>query len=205
MKPIRYSKSPRNVVQTESLTSESGRGMWRFLLRASRACIVLFVLSACMALAQTSLNSSVEPIYRNHVHGYAVELPRNLIYTRTVPPNPDHGFGVLLDGDTKLWVDASYTESSSTKEEANTQSSGCRIKDRRPSKLGSRAALSLRFSCPANAYGAAYEEILVLTVFREVDRSPVSYQVGMRASTPAVLSKNMALFHDIVAGFQFEK
>jgi len=109
-------------------------------------------------------------------------------YTRTLPPNPDHGFGVILKSQAKLWVDSSYTDSSSTEEEADRQSAGCRVEERREAKLGSRAALVIYLSCPGNAYGEAYEEILVLTVYRERSRSPVDYQIGMRGKTPESIS-----------------
>lgn len=102
-------------------------------------------------------------------------------------------------------MDASYTDSSSIGDEANTQTRGCRVDDQRASKLGNRTALTIRFSCPANAYGEAYEEVLVLTVQRQGNRSPVDYQIGMRAKTPEALSQNMALFGKLVTGFRLEK
>jgi hypothetical protein len=132
-----------------------------------------------------------------------VKLPPGVTYTRTLPPNPDHGFGIGLLGQGKLWVDASYTDSSSTTEEAKVQSAGCHIEEKRAAKLGNRPAVALRFSCPASADGAGYTELLVLTVYREGDRSPVDYQIGMRADARG-LSQNKELFEKIVAGFNFE-
>lgn len=167
--------------------------------------VASFVLFSCAVLAQTTVNSSVQLVYRNGAFGYVIKLPPGMTYSRSTPPNPDHGFGVSLEGNVKLWVDASYADSSSTENEVNTQSGGCRVENRGLSKLGGRAALSIRFACPANAYSGTYEEMLVLTILREPGRSPVDYQIGMRANTPEDLSRNMAVFGKIVAGFRFEK
>ncbi len=65
--------------------------------------------------------------------------------------------------------------------------------------------MTIRFSCRANSRGGAYDEILILAVLRVGDRSPADYQIGMRAANRVTLSRNMALFDKIVAGFSFEK
>jgi len=163
----------------------------------------VFGLFSCNAAAQASIKSSDQPLYENHAYGFKVKLPPDVTYTWTVPPNPDHGFGLALQGRGELWVDASYTDSLSAAEEAKNQSSGCHVEERRSTKLGNRPAIALRFSCPAGVDGDAYKELLVLTVSRQGDRSPAVYQVAMRATTSEVLSQNKGLFDKIVAGFRF--
>jgi hypothetical protein len=180
--------------------------MQRYLLTIVIAmCLGVFWLSSSHAAAQANVKSSDQPLYKNHVYGFRVKLPSGVTYTRTLPPNPDHGFGIKLKAQGKLWADASYTDSSSTKQEAKMQSSGCNVEQRQPIKLDNRPAIALRFSCPAGADGDAYEELLVLTVYREGDRSPVDYQIGMRTSVPETLSQNREFFDKIVAGFRFKR
>lgn len=160
-------------------------------------------LPSMIAMAQSAVKSSEQPLYQNQPYGFRVKLPPGLTYTRTLPPNPDHGFGIELVGRGKLWVDASYTDSSSTSEEAKIQSAGCHTEETRATKLGNRPAMALRFSCPPSADGAGYIELLVLTVHREGDRSPVDYQIGMRADARS-LSQNKELFEKIITGFSFD-
>jgi hypothetical protein len=176
-----------------------------------RRLVLVTVTAMCLgtfpssnAVAQVSLKSSDQPLYENHAYGFRVKLPPGVTYTRTLPPNPDHGFGVSLLDRGKLWVDASYTDSSSTDEEAKTQSAVCRVEETRPTGLGSRPAVALRFSCPASADGEAYWELLVLTVYQEGNRSRVDYQIGMRTDVRG-LSQNRELFDKLVTGFSFEK
>src|SRR5262245_11521111 len=121
--------------------------MWH---RFANTIVKSFVLSGlvCMAWAQSTVSSSKQPFYRNHAYGYVLKLPPGVRYTKTVPPNPDHGVGISLEQNVELWVDASYTDSSSTEEEANLQTGGCKLVQQRQAKLGRQDALEVRFSCP---------------------------------------------------------
>lgn len=172
--------------------------MRRFLLGPA---VLLVALSA--ASAQVTISSTAQPTYRNRAYAYQVKLPPGVSYTRTSAPNPDHGFSVPLKEGAVLWVDATYTDFSSTGEEANSQSAGCEVHDRRQSRLGDREAVRIRFSCPANAYGPAYEEVLVVSLLRIGDRALTSYKVAMRGKV-LDSSDDMKLFDAIVAGFTFQ-
>ena len=125
------------------------------------------------------------------------------MYDRTLPPNPDHGFGVMLQSRVQLWVDASYTEFSSSQEEADRQTSGCHIEDKRQVQLGQQPAISLRFTCPASLGESAYTEFLILTVYRVGDRSPAVYEVGLRLKGTKVVLREKKVFDMIAGGFRF--
>jgi hypothetical protein len=152
-----------------------------------------------------SSSSTSEPLYISRSFGFQVALPPGLTYGKTAPPNPDHGFNVLLESNSMLWVDASYTDAGSTGREASVRARGCIVRSLERVHLAERPALKEYFSCPANIYGTGYEEVLMVAVVRSKDRSPVAYQVGMRASNDDVLVQNKALFEEVVKGFRFEK
>ncbi len=173
-----------------------------FLIAVSGVFLGVCSQSVLDANAQATLESSAHPLYENRAYGFRVRLPRGVTYTRTVPPSPDHGIGITLQEQGRLWVDASYTDSLSTDDEATILSAGCRVQKRQPSMLGNQPALVLRFSCPAN--GRAYEELLVLTVHKQGDRSLADYQIGLRTDASGML-KNRRLFDEIVAGFSFQR
>lgn len=179
--------------------------MWRLLLTALGAALLgMCVTCSYAAPAQNSLDSSSHPLYTNRAYGFKVVLPPGLSYTRTVPPNPDHGLGIQIDH-TKFWVDASYTDSSSTEEEAKRRSQGCRIEEKRSALLGNRPGIAMRLSCGANAYTGAYEESLVLVVYKGKDRSPVDYQIGVRTDGPRITSQDERTLGKLEAGFSFLK
>ena len=167
-------------------------------------CLSLFWLASDV-WAQISVKSTDHPVYDNRPYGYTVTVRRNRTYTRTSPPNPDHGFGIDLRSGNKLWVDASYTDSSSNKEEAAVITTGCRIDDKHTARLGGRIALSLRFVCPASADQQAYTEVITLVVHRQGDRSRANYQVGLRVYGEDVPTMEQALFDKVVDGFRFVK
>jgi hypothetical protein len=174
--------------------------MRRDILIAS--CVGFFWLT-CIAGAQTSASSSDRPIYRNHPYGYVVKLPPGITYTRSIPPNPNHGFSVVLHSGDRLWVDASYTDSPSNEEESGVITSGCHLEDKRTTTLDRQAALALRFTCPATADQSAYTELLTFTVHRQGDRSPTDYQVGLRVYGASIPVMEKALFNGLIAGFGF--
>jgi hypothetical protein len=167
-------------------------------------CLIYFWFASGL-WAQTSIKSSDRPVYDNRPYGYMVTLPRDLTYTRTSPPNPDHGVGIDLRSRDKLWVDASYTDSSTNEEEAAVITTGCRIDDKRTSTLGGRIALSLRFTCPASADQKAYTELVTLVIHRQGDRSPADYQVGLRVYGSDVPTEERTLFDRVVVAFRFTK
>ena len=180
--------------------------MWSFVLRRmAEGAIGTAVLSLCLAYGQNTVSSSTHPLYRNRAFDFDVAVPPGVIYTRTLPPNPDHGLGITLKNRTKLWVDASYTDSSSTEQEAEKQIAGCRVEDKRPTTLGRMPAVLMRFSCAATPYDAAYSEELVLSVYQSQNRSPVCYQVGVRKDGGGTTSQEDDLFKKLVAGFSVPK
>ncbi len=152
--------------------------------------------------AQVFVSSSNHPVYVNRVYGFQVRLPSELNYRRTTPPNPDHGFTVQRPDSEKLWVDASYTDATSTKEEVTKQTEDCSVEERRQVTLGGMVATSLHFHCPANAYHEAYEERIVLTVRIVADRSPVRYQICLRTASGLIDTEGVNLFNKIVQGFR---
>jgi len=163
------------------------------------------LLAALAAYGQTSLNSSANPVYANHVYGFQVTLPPGVTYTRTLPPNPDHGIGIALPDRTKVWVDASYTDSSSTEEEAGKQAADCRVEQKKETSLGSLSALLIRFSRHASADERAYEGQFVLSVYRSDHRAPVCYQIGIRATNGRISAQADDLFWKLVAGFSLSR
>jgi hypothetical protein len=178
--------------------------MRRFVLSVIRnAAFGIWMVAPYLAYSQTSIASSARPLYVNRAYDFSVFVPPGVTYTRTLPPNPDHGLGITLRGQTKLWVDASYTDASSSDEEARKEAEGCRIQERRLETLGGMSAISLGFWCDATAYGGAYEERLVLSVHRGKDRSPICYQVGMRTGARRTTSQENDFFRKLVAGFKF--
>lgn len=175
--------------------------MRRFLL----AVVVSTLLSPASPQSAIELHSSAHPVYRNRAYGYEVKLPPGLTFTRTSPPNPDHGIGIVAPDGRKLWVDASYTDASSTGEEADNLSKGCEVKQRDPATLGGESGIALRFYCAGNAYGEAYSEFLVLVVHSEGDRSAADYQIGVRANGDADSLAQIAVVRKLAAGFSFVK
>lgn len=172
-----------------------------------RYILIIVIMVGCsfvIAGAKSAVESSSQAVYENHAYGYRVRLPPGVKYTHTAPPNPDHGLGMDLQGRGRLWVDASYTDSASTDEEVSLQTSGCHVEDRHATKLGGQPAIALRLSCPASSGSGAYQELLVLTVYREGDRSTVDYQVGLRVPDAEKFTEHRALFDKVLSGFQFE-
>jgi hypothetical protein len=134
-----------------------------------------------------------------------VKLPPNLRFTRTSPPNPDHGIGIVASSGEKLWIDASYTDASATNEEADNLSKGCAVKQRQPITLGGEPGIALAFSCPATESDEPYSEFLILAVRAVGDRSPADYQIGVRAKRDADLSNGTSIVRKLAAGFSFLK
>ncbi|MBS0575784.1 MAG: hypothetical protein JSS45_05085 [Proteobacteria bacterium] len=164
--------------------------------------LLLLTSSLCGAIPRGNADA-VAMVYSNTNYGFIITLSPSKNLLRTAAPNPNHGFGVAVPG-AKLWADASYTDSPSAAEQVELLTSGCAINERRLAPLGSASALSVRFSCPKKGDHEAYVELLVVAVRRVGDRSPASYQVGMRASSSALIAKNMSAFNAVVAGFRFE-
>jgi hypothetical protein len=163
------------------------------------------LLTAFAAYGQTSLSSSKYPTYVNRSYDFQVVLPPGLTYTHTVPPSPDHGIGIDLNDQTKIWLDASYTDSSTTDEEAGTVSADCKVKQRRRALLGSMPALVIRFSCAANGTEKPYEEQLILSIHRSAHRAPICYEIGIRATNARISAQAEDLFTKLVAGFSRPK
>ena len=175
--------------------------MWRNFL-VGGGLTLLWLTSGVWA--QVSVKAIDRPVYTNRPYGYVVTVPRDLTYTRTSPPNPDHGFGVDLQGGNKLWVDASYTDSSSKEDEAVIITTGCRVGEKRTAVLGGRAALSIRFTCPAGKDGSAYTELVTFAVHSQGDRSSADYQVGLRVYGSDISFEEKMLFGKIVDAFHFD-
>jgi hypothetical protein len=166
------------------------------------------VLSICMqvligAYGQISLSSSTHPLYINRVYDFKVSLPTNVIYTRTQPPNPDHGFAIVLPGLTQLYVDASYTESSSTEEEIKWMIKGCQLKEKQSTTLGGIPAVQMFFSCDATATNKSYEKRVVLSTRKRNHRSPICYKIEMRTYDKKAATYEEELFMKLVTGFSF--
>ncbi len=174
--------------------------MRRHALKGFYGALMGMCLHLCSA-GQT-LHSSQHPLYVNRAYRFQVVLPPGVTYERSLPPNPDHGFGVDLPGGTRLWANASYTDSPSTEDEVSRQTDGCSVEEDRPATLGTRTARALRFSCPATSYGAAYRERLVLSVARLSGRSPICYQGAVRTSDAKMYPAASRLFDEVVAGFR---
>ncbi|HXE62195.1 MAG TPA: hypothetical protein VN519_01570 [Bryobacteraceae bacterium] len=175
--------------------------MWRHVLK--RACEVITGIAVLTSpgYSETAVSSSAHPLYRNRVYGFSVAIPPGVTYTRTQPPNPDHGLGITLKDQAKLWVDASSTESSSTGEEAEKQTVGCRVEEKKPAKLGRLSAVLVRFSCDATRYDPAYSEQLILSVDQGKDRAPTCFQIGVRRDGGRTTPQEDELFRKLVAGF----
>jgi len=165
--------------------------------------IVLWAASG--AWAQTSVKSIDHPVYDNGPYGYQVTLPRGLTYIRASPPSPNHGVSIDLRSGAKLWVDASYTDSSTNEEEADVVTTGCRIDYKRPATLAGQSALSLRFTCPASGNSRGYTEVITFTVHSQGDRSLADYQVGLRVYGSDISREDKVLFGKVVGAFHFEK
>jgi hypothetical protein len=180
--------------------------MRRFSLRvAFGVLLTVGLMTEFEAHGQTSVDSSKHAIYSNHVYDFQVAVPPGVTYTRTLPPNPDHGIGVESSDHNKLWVDASYTESSSTDEEASKQSADCNVEQQQMTSLGGMPALLIHFSCAASSAEKAYEEKLVLLVHRAEHRAPVCYEIGIRATERKISSRADELFEKLVASSSFPK
>jgi hypothetical protein len=160
-------------------------------------------VTALELYGQTSVSSSKHPIYINHVYNFRVTVPPGVTYTRTLPPNPDHGIGIEMHDQTKLWVDASYTESSSIEEEISKESADCKVEQQQSISLGSMPAVQVNFSCTASSNEKAYEEKLVLLVHRSEHRSPVCYEIGMRATDGMISARADNLFNKLIVTFSF--
>jgi hypothetical protein len=154
------------------------------------------------ARPQGSIESSVQPVYTNQVYDFEVRVPPGFLYNRTIPPNPDHGFAIDLRDQTTVWVDASYTESSSTDEEVKRLTSGCRIEKRQPQMLGTMPALLIHFSCPARPSAAAYREHLVVSVHNQAHRAPIRFEIGVMAKGKRIGASEDDLLMKLVAGFR---
>lgn len=165
--------------------------------------IVLWAASGVWA--QISIKSTDHPVYDNGPYGYTVTLPRYLTYTRASPPSPNHGISIDLRSGAKLWVDASYTDSSTNEEEAAVITTGCRIDHKRPATLAGKSALSLRFTCPASGNTRAYTEVITFTVHSQGDRSLADYQVGLRVYGSDISKEEKGIFGKVVDAFRFEK
>ncbi len=144
-------------------------------------------------------------VYRNENYGYMVMVPPSVNIRRSAPPNPDHGFEVTSNVASKVWVDASYTDSATTSEEASRQTDGCHTHEMLPAILGGKDAIQLRFSCPSTPNESAYTQFLVLTVQKRGDRSPAMYEVGVRADSNSLPTRDIEIARRLVAGFSFAK
>ena len=131
-----------------------------------------------------------------------LRFPFGAAYTRTMPPNPDHGLSITMNDQTRLWVDVSYTDSSSSEEEARKQIAGCRVEENRSTMLGRMPAILVRFSCGDNEDVSAYREQLVLSVRLGKNRSPICYQIGMKTNGATSTRQADELFKELVAGFR---
>lgn len=179
--------------------------MRRHVVTRTCGAIGVVTLTVWVGHAQTTLSSSSHPIYRNHVYNFEVTVPSGVTYTRTMPPNPDHGLGITLDNRAQLWVDASLVDSSSTEEQAKNLTAGCRVEEKRSATLGKMPAIMMRFSCDANADASGYIEQVVLSVSLRKNRSPICYQVGIRTNAAAISAQEDKLFGELVAGFRSAK
>ena len=154
---------------------------------------------------QAAPSPSGKPLYVNREYGFSVRVPPNLKYDRTMPPNPDHGFGITLAEHEKLWVDASLTESPSIGPEVDRVVEGCHVQRKQKTLLNGHPATSLQVECPATAYNGAYEERVVLVDITMPGRSPILYQVGLRTDAGRNSAAGVKAFEQVVAGFVFER
>lgn len=142
-------------------------------------------------------------IYRNENYGYQVTIPLSIEIRRPVPPNPDHGFEVILSSHAKLWVDASYTDSATNLDEAEKQADGCHTGERRKTAIGGKPAIEIHFSCPGASNEPAYTEFLAFTVQKQGDRAPATYEVGVRQDSGKVSTGDIEIARKLVSGFSF--
>jgi len=160
-------------------------------------------LTSAVICSQTVFDSSTHPQYKNRVYEFEVELPPHLKYERTMPPNPDHGIGIDLSDSTKLWVDASYTDSSTAEEDMKTLTAGGQVTENKPALLGGKPAILAAFSCAADAYDKAYQERLVLSVRRKPNRSRTCFQIGIRTYIGSITAQENELFEKLIQGFRY--
>ena len=160
-------------------------------------------LSSHSADLRMFLSSAKRPLYSNRVFDFSVALPPGVIYSVAIPPNPDHGLNVLRNDNAVVWVDASYTDSSSIEQEVQKQTAGCRIEFTKPVKLGKLPAILLRFSCDATAHDSPWSEQVVLSVKQYANLPSICYQVGIRrhAWRSTFKEDNDYPFENLIAGF----
>lgn len=138
----------------------------------------------------------IRETYVNYDYGYSVVIPKPLIWLRSPPPFPNHGFVIKLPGDplARITVDANYNaaEWNSLQEALNANleqfkrdSSGeVKIVMQRPAVLGGLKAV--HFSLRSAAKGS--KELLIRDVLLAFRKEPggvgIVYEIAL--TTPAV-------------------
>src|SRR5579863_9293023 len=90
--------------------------MWSEVIRPQTAIGLLVGLLCAQMPAQIpqSTIASYSGSYANHEYGYEIPIPEGLTAVGATPPNPNHGVRITIPGSMSyIWVDASYTDSSS--------------------------------------------------------------------------------------------
>jgi hypothetical protein len=134
-----------------------------------QAIFALFLLATTgQANGPSSKYTTYRGSYTNYDYGYKLLLPDNLWAKGKVPPNPNHGVRIDLNGGGSYIVsDAMYPEETSlpdvVRSEEGYAKGDCGVleeKDTGPSSLGGLPATQLTYRCAAN--NTLYEEILAV-------------------------------------------
>lgn len=185
-------------------------------LTALLAMAPLPAAGSCMAFPLDDFGTGDQPAWRqryaNGTYGYRIALPPGRVAYGSVPPAPDHGVGMRLEGHPGdyAWVDGSYNVYDgvlSARDYLDMENRPVRIGDapqeavlalhRRPLRLAGRAGMLQvkRYRCGRD--GPARVEHLAVVI-----RDDVVYTIGLD-TTQAADARDAHVFEALVAGWRF--
>jgi len=176
----------------------------------------LLAAASCMPFPTDNFGTGDQPAWRQHyangTYGYRIAIPPGRVAYGSVPPAPDHGVGMRLEGRPGgyAWVDGSYNvydDVRSARDYLDMENRPVRIGDappetvlalhRRPLRLAGRAGMLQvkRYRCGRDGTGRVEHLAVVI-------RDGVVYTVGLD-TTQAADAHDAPVFEALVAGWHF--
>ena len=169
-----------------------------------------FILLICSLFAACPVVAEQFQIYENPNWGFSVKMPRSIHYAMDRPPNPNHGFRIIVSKESFVWVNGGSTDDRSLNEAAGTEVSfwlqqNCKIAMRRDTLLAKRPAIEVSLHCVAGGEKEVSTRVHLIVAFASPSRiGSVAYTIGMTSlDNEQSYDVVKPTFDIVIDGFQF--
>jgi hypothetical protein len=152
-----------------------------------------------------------QQIYRNANWAFSVVMPQSIHYEMDRPPNPNHGFRIVISKDSFVWVNGESTDDASLNDATDSEvafweQEGCTKDVYRHTRLARTPAMEVRLRCRAGIESDIKKRVHLFVAFASPSKiGSVAYTIGMTSPDDERSYRKVKAVLDIVRnGFHFD-